>query len=829
MPEFLHDIQFGARLLRKSPVFTATAVLLLAVGISSNSLIFSLVDAVMLRLLPVSHPENLVRVVERHPTGFLTWDLPYDLCDAIRSKDSNLSDVMCEGGADVAFDDGQAIERVRLALVSPNYFSSLGVHAQLGRLLNADDERAASQNAVLSYDFWRRRFERDPAALGRKITLSGHAFTIVGVSAEGFNGLTVETSTDIRVPAATDRLLVTPPRDVGPNARPLFGGVFARLRPGVPFERANAEVDPLVHASFDEIQTRMYPSERGRSDILRSQLQFESIANGVSTLRTQFSRGLDVLMAAVALLLLLACANVAGLLAARSASRAQEISVRLALGASRARIVRQLLTEGLLLALFGGAAGMLLVRWCLPLLAAGVPPLRDRAAVLQPLALQLRVDGRLFAFTLLITLLTTILFALAPAFQTNTDLAGTLRASRSSTRRTLAGNFILVAQVALCTLMLIGAALLVATLEHMRHMNPGFDADHIVTFTFDTRLRNYTHQQSRDFSDQLLAKTSVLPGVAASSISMHGLMRGTGIKGTVAPAGALIKPSDFLDTSMNIVTPGYFETMGMHLIAGRNFNQFDRGGFDGEGTVIVNQTFARRFFADGNPIGRRFGTPGRDGVAKSNLEIIGVVSDAKYRNLREPMQPVVYMPAADGFDPLLVLHLRTRERPEAMMPAVRMVLKSLDPAMPIIETRTLREEVEATLWQERLLALLASIFGAIAALLASIGLYAALDYAVRSRTREIGVRMAVGAKPSRIVPLFSRETLRVTSAGFVLGLGGYAIAGIWLDRVLYDVNRWNPFAIAIVLALIVLVALCATAPAAYRAARVDPSSALRAE
>ena len=828
MPEILRDIHFGVRLLKKSPVFTVTAVLLLAIGISANSLIFSLVDAVMLRPLPVSHPENLVRVVERHPTGFLTWDLPYDLCDAIRSKVVNLAEVTCEGGADVAFDDGQSLERIRLSLISPNYFSSLGVHAQIGRLLDADDERTASQNAVLSYEFWRRRFERDRSLVGRKITLGGHPFTVVGISAEGFNGLSVETTADVRVPAALDKLLITRPRDVGPNARPLFGGIFARLRPGVPFERANAEVDPLVHASLDEIQVRMFPSEGRRSDVLRSHLQLESIANGVSTLRMQFSHGLDVLMAAVALLLLLACANVAGLIAARSATRAQEISVRLALGASRPRLVRQLLTEGLLLSVLGGAIGMLLAHWCLPILASALPPLRDRAAVLQPLALQLRVDGRVFAFTLLVTLLTTGLFALAPALQSSVDLAGALRASRSSTRRALAGNLILVAQVALCTLMLISATLLVATLEHMRHMNPGFDADHIATFTIDTRLRGYSHQQSRDFSDQLLAKTSVLPGLAASSIAMHGLMRGTGIKGTVAPAGVLIKPTNFLDTSMNIVTPGYFGTMGMHLIAGRGFNQFDRGSFEGGG-VIVNQTFVRRFFPGANPIGRRFGPPGRDGVAKDSLEIIGVVSDAKYRNLREPMQPVIYMPAADGFDPLLVLHLRTRERPDSIVPAVRAVLKSLDPAMPIIETRTLREEADATLWQERLLALLASIFGVIAALLASIGLYAALDYAVKSRTREIGVRMAVGAKPSRIVALFSRETLRVTALGFVLGLGTYSIAGVWLDRVLYDVSRWSPFAIGVVLALIVLVSVCATAPAAYRAARVDPSSALRAE
>lgn len=827
MSEFLHDLQFGARLLRKSPAFTLTAILLLAIGISANSLIFSLVDAVLLRPLPVSHPENLVRMVEQHPTGFLTWDLPYELCDALREKDASLSEVICEGGSDVALDDGRSIERVRVFLVSPNYFSSLGVHSQLGRILSADDERTAAQNAVLSDEFWRRRFGRDRAVLGRRITLGGHPFTIVGVSAQRFNGLAVETSPDIRVPAATDRLLITPSSEMSQNARPLFGEIFGRLRPGVSLARANGEVDSIIHASGDEINHRLFASTREVGSALRSQYRLESVANGVSTLRTQFSRSLDVLMAAVALLLLLACANVAGLLAARSGARTQEISVRLALGASRARLVRQLLTEGLLLAVLGGATGMLMVDWCLPLLAAAVPPLRDRAAILQPVALQLRVDGPVFAFTLLITLLTTVVFALAPALQGTTDLAGALRATRTSTRRGIAANLILITQVALCTVMLIGAALLVATLQRLRNMDPGFDRDHIVTFSLDPRLRGYTDPQSREFSKQLLAKTSVLPGIAACGIGIP-LMRGTGIKATVAPAGTPIHSSDFLNTSMNLVSPGYFQTMGLHLLAGRDFDWFDHGRI-GDGRVIVNQTFVRQFLGGGNPIGRRFGGPGKDGIAKGDQEIIGVVSDAKYRNLREPIQSTVYTPVVDGFDNTFVLHVRTRQRPEALIPAVRTVLKSLDPSMPLIEVRALREEVDATLWQERLLALLASIFGVIAALLASIGLYAALDYNVKLRTREIGVRMAVGAEPSRIVTLLSREILRVVVLGFAVGLAAYAVAGVWLDRVLYGVSRWDPYAIGLVLALIIVVSLCATAPASYRAARIDPSSALRSE
>jgi predicted permease len=828
MFEFLRDIQFGARLLKKSPVFTVTAVLLLAIGISANTVIFSLVDALLLRRLPIAQPENLVRLIERHSTGFVTWDLPYELCDALRARDTSLSDVICQGGTDAAFTEGDSTERVRVHLVSPNFFTSLGVRAQLGRLLDAEDETRAARSAVLSYAFWQRRFRRDPSVLGRKITLQGRPFTIVGVSAEGFNGLSLETSPDLRVPAAVDRLIIVPPQDIGPAARPLFGEIFGRLRPGIPLDRASAELNPLMGASYAAIETRMFPAEHAPGNVLPSSLQLESVSYGVSSLRAQFSRGLGVLMAGVALLLVLACANLAGLLAARSATRAGEIGIRLALGAGRTRIVRQLLTEGLLLAIAGGAAGVLLAIWCLPLFEAAIPPMRDRAAVLQPLAIHFHIDTRVLAFTLGITLLTVVLFAMSPALRSTRDVSAALKAARSGSPRTFTRHLILVTQVALCTLILIGAALLVSTLRHLESMDPGFNRDRVVSFSIDARLRGYTDPQTRALSQALLAKMPALPGIASASLAQIALMRGTGMKGTFAPEGTPVQPSDFLNSSMNRVTPGYFETMGVRVLAGRDFNWFDRDS-GGVQQVIVNQAFANRFFTNRNPLGRRFGFRGPGGLAKGDHQIIGVVSDAKYRNLREPIQPTVYTAAVDGFDTPFVLQVRTRQPPESIIAPVREVLRSLDPAMPLIEVRTLREEMDATLWQERLLALLSTIFGAIAALLAGIGLYAALDYAVKSRTREIGVRMAIGAQPAGIVRLFSRETLQVAIAGIALGLCAYAVASVWLDRVLYGVSRWDPLAIVLVLGLIVLVAIGATAPAAYRAARVDPSSALRSE
>jgi predicted permease len=444
--------------------------------------------------------------------------------------------------------------------------------------------------------------------------------------------------------------------------------------------------------------------------------------------------------------------------------------------------------------------------------------------VLQPLAVHIGVDLRVLGFAVGITLLTVVLFALSPALRG----ARAGAASRTTTRRLLPGNLVVTAQVALSTVILMGAALLAGTLERMRSMDAGFDRDHIVTFTLDPSLRGYTPAQGRALSRALLEKAGSLPGVAAAGMASRALMRGTGVKATFGAAGARVSAADFLNSSLNDVTPGYFETMGMHVLAGRDFNWFDRNPTTPR-QVIVNRTFAARFFPGRNPIGQRFGGPGPGGAATAGNEIAGVVSDARYRSLREPIPPTVYNPAADGFDSGSILHVRTAGRPEAMIAPVRAVLRALDPELPFIEIRTLREEVEASLWQERLLAALSAIFGAVATLLASIGLYGALDYAVKSRTREIGVRMALGAQPATIIGLLSREMLLWIASGAALGLCGWAAAALWIRHVLYDVRSWEPIAVVSVLLLIALVATIAAAPPAYRAARIDPASALRME
>ena len=403
-----------------------------------------------------------------------------------------------------------------------------------------------------------------------------------------------------------------------------------------------------------------------------------------------------------------------------------------------------------------------------------------------------------------------------------------LRAGRTTTRRLAAHKLIVVAQVATCTLLMIGAALLVETLERMRSMDPGFDRDHIVTFTIDPHMKAYSAEQALRLSRELLDRSRSLPSVASASIASRALMRGTGMKTSAAPAGQTIGKQDFLNCSTNAVTPGYFETEGIQLIAGRDFTPFDRAD-EKPRKVIVNQALARRFFPGQDPIGRLIGIGMPNSVAPRDREIIGVVTDAKYRSLREAIQPIVYGPMVSDFEDGFVLHLRTRGDPQAVIRPVREALHSLDPQLPFVEVHTLHEEVETSLWQERLLAALASIFGAIAALLAAIGLYGALDYAVKARTREIGVRVALGATPGRVARLLWGEVLVLAAGGMALGLAAHAASADSLRRVLYEVRPWNPAALGAALLLVAAAVLLASLPPILRAIRIAPSEALRQE
>jgi predicted permease len=600
------------------------------------------------------------------------------------------------------------------------------------------------------------------------------------------------------------------------------------LRPGISFQAARTQVEAELRNPYDAAEAEIFPDIVKQT--LATRLDLQPVGNGVSQMREQFSGGLEMLMSGVALLLILACFNVAGMLLARAAAREQEIAVRMAIGAERRRVVRQLFSECLVLAAIGGFAGVLLSVVCLPLAVRALPQLRDRGAVLQTQAVHIGLDWRVLAFALAATLVTAVLFGLSPAWTgARSDLAGILRAARSTGRRHLLRRVMVVAQVAICTVVLIGAALLIRTFEHLRSMDPGFDQFHVLTFTVDPSMKGYRPEQTKALSRNLLDQVRSLAGVQNAAIASRGVMRGTGVKSTLGAAGAVIKREDFLNSSLNTITPEYFETMGMRIVQGRAFDRRDNDRKK-PAPVIVNQALVKRFFGGRFAVGERLGSRGPNGVASPDNEIIGVVSDAKYRSLREEIPPTVYMPAGEGIPSQFVLNVRTRiERPEAMMGAVREVLRKIDPQLPFVEVNTLHQEVDRSLWQERLLAQLASFFGAIAIGLAALGLYGALDYAVKARRREIGIRVALGAAPPRIAGMLLTESLALVTVGTVTGIAVYAAAAGWIRRLLYGVRAWDIATIGAAIAVILLAACIAALPPVRRAIGIQPAEALHEE
>ena len=822
--QVLANLRYGFRLLARSPVFAATAVLVLAIGISANAVIFSVVDAFLLRKLPVDQPERLVRLIQLRPNGGQTWHFTSELCETIATTSTTFSEVLCQGQLDVALRVGGATERVSVHLVSPAFFSTLGVGTHIGRTFDPSGDHIEETTAVLSHHFWQRRFQGDTSVLDRTLILNGNPFVVIGVSTAGFSGLAIDTSPDIRVLASARRPLTNPEA-----AREMPAQIFARLRPGQSIEAAQAEIEPFVQVAYgDDVKRRWPNGDVTREWIRANRFQLQPIAHGVSALRTRFRNGLLALVAGAGFLLIMACANVAGLLLARTVARSPELGVRMALGAGRWRIVRQLFVEGLPLAFLGGLAGTILTYACLPLVVSSIPPVRDRAAVLHPLAVLVEVNGEVLVFTVGVALLSTLLFGLSPALTgSRIDVMSTLRSGRTTTRRLSLQKVLVVAQVAACTVLLLGAALLIKTLEQMRSMDTGFDRDRIVTFTIDPSMLGYEPERAYSLARQLIRETQSLPMISAVSIAGRGLMRGTGLKRTLLPAGERISQDDFLNCNANMLTEGYFETMGMRLIAGRDFAASDENQAKPK-NVIVSEAFASRFFPGEDPIGKRIGGGIAGSITGADMRIVGVVTDSKYRSLREEIHPVVYSHAGKSFEYGFVLHARTRDRhPETAIGPVRGILRSLDPELPFVEINVLEHEVETSLWQERLLAALSSVFGAIAALLAAIGLFGALDYAVRTRTREIGVRVALGATAGDIGRMLGREALGLLAIGVVVGLSvHFALAG-WIRQVLYEVHPFDATALAYALAVVAGVCIVATLPPITRAVRIRPSEALR--
>ena len=823
-----NDVRYALRILRKSPGFTAAAVISLALGIGINTAVFSLINAILLRTLPVKNPEQLVAFNHRN-------DFSYPMYQDLRDGNTVLSGLLCRFTIPASMNAEGQTDRISAELVSGNYFQVLGVQALIGRTLTPDDTRVpgAQPVAVLSNGFWRRRFGSDPGIVGKTIRLDGHPMTVVGITPAGFQGTEVGVSPDVRVPITMVRAMLPDlPSDLDMNSRGwTWLDLVGRLKDGVARAQAESALNAFyVHAHEDEVHgvfTDIPPSAKAR--VLSERLRLEPGSTGVSDLRETFSRQLWVLMAAVSIVLLIACMNVASLLLARAMARQREIAVRLALGASRVRVVRQLITESVILVLIATAASVVIARWGSHMLASFLPERR------LPVALNVDPDFRVLAFAVIVSLAAGILFGLAPALQlTRSAVAPALKAQTSLSG--LRGSLTLrksltIAQVALSLLLLEGAGLFVRTLRNLKAVDIGYDRENVLLLELVPLLNSYSNDQSARFFERVIEKVNQLPGVRSASIGSMGLL-GPGLRIEGVRAEGENTPRAEGGGWINSVSPKYFETLKVPLLRGRSFTAHDTKS--APKVAIVNQTLARRFFSDSKAVGRHL----RIGDV-TNVEIVGVVRDGKYKDVREEPRNViavrgeppnvVYVPFEQSVVEQMTLYVRTVGDPAKVTAAIRREVQAVDTNVPIYNVRTLEAQLDESLSQERLVATLSSWFGAFALLLASIGLYGVLAYGVTSRTNEIGLRMALGAERSGVIWMVLREALVLVAVGAAIGVPLALALARSVSSLLYGLKPTDSLTVLAAVVLLFAVAALASYLPARRAARVDPMIALRYE
>jgi predicted permease len=845
MPQLLADVRLALRAWKRSPLFIVITVTSIALGLGANTAIFTLVDQVLLRTLPIERPHELVQVRSQGSSYGSNWgdgsELSYPMYADLRDHNTVFTGTFCRFGYPLHIGFSGRTERVAGELVSGTYFPVLGVSPVIGRTLLPEDDRTpgGSPSAVLSHAFWTSRFAGDPGVVGRPIVVNGHPFTIVGVAREGFDGVEVGRLTQVFVPMMMKAQL-TPGWDGLDDRRFRWVRVFARLRPGVSGEQARAALQPFYKSRLEmEVKEAAFAnaSARVRERFVQSQIVVDPSAQGRSGLRRTLTRPLWILMAIAAGVLLIACANVANLLLARGAGRQREMAVRLALGARRVQLVRQLFVESLLLAFAGGLAGLAVAAVGAPLVlgffVSGEGP--------QPLSTL--PDLRILAFTFAVSTLTGVLFGLAPALQST-------RPSVAPTLKDQAGNVVgggqarlrkalVASQVAVSLLLLIGAGLFIRTLNNLFSVDLGLHASQLIAFNVDPSLNGYTGDRTKQFAKTLLERLRGMPGVSASGLATMRILEGNQWSSSMTIEGYTPKADENVQQWNNSISPGYFRAMGMPLVMGRDFDERDerlglappaRGDRRTDyRTVIVNEKFAKHYFGSGAPIGRRVGF-GSDPGTPTPIEIIGVVKDAKYTDVRDEVQRQVFFPYLETSQPGgFTVYVRTSRDADSMFGLVRQTVQQLDANLPIHGTRTVEHQIALSLRNERLIATMSVLFGVLATLLAVVGLYGVMAYTVSRRTREIGIRMALGAQAASIGWLVIREVLTIAGIGVALGLP----AAWWLSRYvasqLYEVSATDPATIVAAIGALTLVAIVAGLVPSARAARVSPTTALRYE
>ena len=829
------NLRLAFRTLFRTPFITVIAVISLALGIGANAAIFSLFNQFLLRALPVADPQRLVNLEAPGPksgsiscgnAGGCDEIFSYPMFRDLEQKQTVFAGIATHRGfdANLAY-RGQTMKGEGM-LVSGSYFPILGLKPARGRLLDSNDDRAVGQSnvIVLSHAWWRTRFESSPAVIGDSLVVNGQPMTIVGIAPEGFEGTTLGAQPEVYVPV-TMRALMEPGFNGFERRNSYWAYLFARLKPGISIDQARAGINQLYRTIINDVEV---PLQKGMSEQTLARFKEKEIlvepgARGQSEVTAEAFAPLTVLLCVTGVVLLSACANIANLLLARATKRAGEMAIRLSIGASRRHLVAQLLIESVLLAALGGLAGLLVARWTLSLISSLLPA--DAAAMIQ-----FHLDGRMIAFLAAVTLGTGLLFGLFPALNSSRpDLASTLKGLAGQPGGARSARYyrssLATLQILLSMMLLATAGLFTKSLINVSRVDLGIKTDNVLTFGIAPQLNGYKPEQSRALFERLEDELAALPGVTGVTAGMVPLLAGSNWGSNVSVQGFKAEPDTDTHSNFNEIGPDYFKTLGVTMLAGREFTRSDGQG--APKVAIVNEQFARKFNLGRDAVGKRM-EQGNSG--KLPLEIVGLVKNTKYSEVKGTIPPLFFLPyRQDDRLGFLTFYVRTAREPEQVMGALPALMARIDPNLPIENLRTLPQQVRENVFLDRFVTTLAASFAGLATLLAAIGLYGVLAYTVAQRTREFGLRMALGADPARVRAIVLRQVMRMTIIGGSVGLGLAVLIGWAVKSLLFEIKGYDPVVLTVSVAVLVLVAFVAGIIPAHWASRVDPMTALRYE